>query len=99
MVNGHTESQMIPQIHYKDQTVVFMADLIPSVGHIPIPYIPSYDTRPLLSLNEKETFLQKAYAENYTLFFQHDAYQECCDLKETERGIKLRSTFSLRERF
>ncbi|HLW39990.1 MAG TPA: MBL fold metallo-hydrolase, partial [Brumimicrobium sp.] len=77
-VDGHTESQMLPQIQYKDKTIVFVADLLPSVGHIPLPYVMGYDTRPLLTLNEKEKFLNKAADENYILFLEHDAYNECC---------------------
>tara|TARA_B100000795_G_scaffold269348_1_gene258477 strand:+ start:939 stop:1772 length:834 start_codon:yes stop_codon:yes gene_type:complete len=88
MVNGHTESQMIPHIKYKNKTIVFAADLIPSVGHIPIPYIPSYDTRPLLSMDEKTKFLKEAYDKEYILFLEHDAYNQCCKLKETEKGIR-----------
>ncbi len=88
MVNGHTESQMIPHIKYKGKTIVFTADLIPSVGHIPIPYIPSYDTRPLLSMDEKTKFLQEAYEKDYILFFEHDAYNQCAKLKKTDKGIR-----------
>ena len=88
MVNGHTESQMIPHIKYKGETIVFAADLIPSVGHIPIPYIPSYDTRPLLSMDEKTRFLKEAYNKDYILFLEHDAYNQCSKLKETEKGIR-----------
>jgi len=88
LVNGHTESQMIPHIKYKNQTIVFAADLIPSVGHIPIPYIPSYDTRPLLSMDEKTKFLKEAYDKDFILFLEHDAYNQCCKLKETEKGIR-----------
>ena len=88
MVNGHTESQMIPHIKYKGETIVFAADLIPSIGHIPIPYIPSYDTRPLLSMDEKTRFLKEAYNKDYILFLEHDAYNQCSKLKETEKGIR-----------
>jgi glyoxylase-like metal-dependent hydrolase (beta-lactamase superfamily II) len=88
MVNGHTESQMIPHIKYKGETIVFAADLIPSVGHIPIPYIPSYDTRPLLSMDEKTKFLKESFDKDYILFLEHDAYNQCCKLKETVKGIR-----------
>lgn len=94
-VNGHTESQIIPHIKYKEQTIVFAADLIPSVGHIPIPYIPSYDTRPLLSMDEKTTFLKNAYDNNYVLFLEHDAYNQCCTLKETPKGIRFKEALSI----
>ncbi len=97
MVNGHTESQIIPHIQYKGKTVVFMADLLPSVGHIPLPYVMSYDTRPLITMVEKELFLNQAVTENFVLFLQHDAYNECCSLKSTEKGVRLHETFYLNE--
>lgn len=95
--DGHTDSQMLPIIHYKDQKIVFMADLLPSVGHIPLPYVMGYDTRPLLTLAEKDLFLQKAAAENYILFLEHDATNECCTLQQTEKGVRLKDTFQLKE--
>ena len=94
-VNGHTESQMIPIIKYKGSKIAFTADLIPSIGHLKIPYIPSYDTRPLLSMDEKSSFLRRAIKEDITLFFEHDAFNECCTLKEGDRGIKLSDKFNL----
>lgn len=98
-VDGHTESQMIPHIRYKGKTIVFMADLLPSVGHIPLPYVMGYDTRPLLTLSEKEKFLKKAAQEEYILFLEHDHDNECCTLKETEKGIRLDQTFKFDELF
>ncbi|PKR80450.1 MBL fold metallo-hydrolase [Brumimicrobium salinarum] len=98
-VDGHTESQMIPHIRYKGKTLVFMADLLPSVGHIPLPYVMGYDTRPLLTLSEKEKFLEKAVDEEYVLFLEHDVNNECCTLKRTEKGIRLDQTFSFNELF
>ena len=92
-VDGHTESMMIPHIHYKDQTLVFMADLLPSVGHIPLPYVMGYDTRPLITLTEKEKFLSTATENNYILFLEHDSVNECARLQETEKGIRLKDTF------
>jgi glyoxylase-like metal-dependent hydrolase (beta-lactamase superfamily II) len=97
MVNGHTESQMIPHIKYKEETIVFAADLIPSVGHIPIPYIPSYDTRPLLSMDEKTKFLKEAYDKDYILFLEHDAYNQSCKLKETEKGIRFNGNLKIED--
>jgi len=94
-VDGHTESMMIPHIRYKGRSVVFMADLLPSVGHIPLPYVMGYDTRPLQTLVEKERFLQDALENQYVLFFEHDSVNQCCTLANTERGIRLDSTFSL----
>ena len=96
-VNGHTESMMLPQIRYKDQTIVYMADLLPSAGHIPIPYVMAYDMFPLTTLNEKKSFLKEAVDNNYTLFFEHDAQQECCNLQQTEKGIRVGDTFALKE--
>lgn len=98
-VDGHTESQMLPHIKYKDKTIVFIADLLPSVGHIPLPYVMGYDTRPLLTLSEKEKFLNKAADENYILFLEHDAYNECCTVKHTEKGVRLDQVFSFNELF
>jgi len=96
LVNGHTEAQLIPHINYKDKTLVFMADLIPSVGHLPLPYIMGYDLNALQSLQEKTTFLDKAFAENYILFFEHDRINECCSLKQTEKGIRADKIFALK---
>ena len=93
-VDGHTESQMIPHIKYKGKTLVFMADLLPSVGHIPLPYVMGYDTRPLITLDEKAKFLTKAAEEEFILFLEHDYHNECCTLKMTDRGVKLDETFS-----
>jgi len=97
LVNGHTEAQLIPHIYYKDKTIVFMADLIPSVGHLPLPYIMGYDIYALQSLKEKTAFLNKAYAENYILFFEHDRENECCSLKQTEKGIRADEIFALKD--
>lgn len=91
-VDGHTDKQMIPHIKYKGKTIVFMADLLPTVGHIPLPYITGYDTRPLLSLSEKESFLNKAVQENFYLFLEHDAHNELCTVQHTEKGVRLNKT-------
>ncbi len=96
-VNGHTEGQMIPYITYKDKTIVFAADLLPSIGHIPLPYIMAYDTRPLLTLTEKEKFLKEAADNEYIIFLQHDNHSECCTVKQTDRGVRLKETFKLRD--
>ena len=97
LVNGHTESMMLPQIKYKDRTIVYMADLLPSMAHIPIPYVMAYDTRPLETLKEKKVFLKEAQENNYILFFEHDPQIECCDLILTEKGIRSNDTFKLSE--
>lgn len=97
MADGHTDKQMIPKIKYKDHTIVFMADLLPSVGHIPLPYVMGYDTRPLLTLKEKEEFLNEAADNGYVLFLEHDPVNECCTVKRTEKGVRLDRTFPLKE--
>lgn len=86
--NGHTDAQMIPKVKYKGHTIAFMADLLPSVGHFPIPYVMGYDTRPLLTLDEKEKFLKEAAANNYILMFEHDPVNECCMVSDTEHGVR-----------
>ena len=96
-VSGHTESMMLPQIKYKNRTVVFMADLLPSAGHIPLPYIMGYDMFPLTTLSEKRNFLNDALKNDYILFFEHDPKHECCNLQQTERGIKPKDFFKLEE--
>ena len=96
-MDGHTESMMLPKIQYKNKTIVFMADLLPSVGHIPLPYIMGYDTRPLLTLDEKENFLIEACNNEYILFFQHDFINECCTLQQTDRGTRVKDVFKLKE--
>jgi len=83
-VDGHTEKQMLPHIKYKEKTIVFMADLLPTVGHIPVPYVMGYDTRPLLTLSEKALFLEQAATENYFLFLEHDAHNEICTVRLNE---------------
>ncbi len=97
--DGHTDSMMIPQIKYQGKTIVFMADLLPSVGHIPLPYVMGYDTRPLITLAEKEKFLMGAVSGEFVLFMEHDSVNECCSLEQTEKGPRLKSTFSLKELF
>ncbi len=98
-VDGHTESMMIPHIQYKGKTIVFMADLLPSVGHIPLPYVMGYDTRPLITMSEKEKFLKKAADNEYVLIFEHDSVNECCTLMNTDRGVRLKETFKFSELF
>lgn len=98
-VDGHTESMMIPHILYQGKTVVFMADLLPSIGHIPLPYVMGYDTRPLITLKEKGAFLRRAQKEDYVLFLEHDSVNECCTLKETEKGIRLDNSFDFNSMF
>ena len=94
-VDGHTESMMIPQITYKGKTIVFMADLLPSVGHIPLPYVMGYDTRPLITISEKAAFLNEAAEKEFILFFEHDSQNECCTVQHTDKGVRLKEVFSL----
>ncbi|WP_268035345.1 MBL fold metallo-hydrolase [Algoriphagus sp. PAP.12] len=96
-VDGHTDKQMLPKLQYKGKTLVFVADLLPSVGHIPIPYVMGYDTRPLLTMDEKAKFLEEAAREGYILFFEHDPVNECCTVKMTEKGVRVDQTFKLHE--
>jgi len=96
-VSGHTQAMMLPQIKYKDKTVVYMADLLPSSGHIPLPYVMAYDMFPLTTLQEKKSFLHEAFENNYILFFEHDPQFECCDLQMTEKGIRIKNTFKMKE--
>ena len=96
-VDGHTEKQMLPKLNYKGRTLVFMADLLPSIGHLPLPYVMSYDVRPLVTLREKAAFLQKAADEEYVLFLEHDPNVECCTVKHTDKGVVLDRTFKLKD--
>ena len=98
-VDGHTDKQMIPQIKYKDKTIVFMADLLPTAGHIPLPYVVGYDTRPLITLSEKEKFLNLAADNNYYLFLEHDAHNEIITLQHTEKGVRLKDTYTCNDIF
>lgn len=94
-VHGHTGSMMLPQISYNGKTLVYMADLIPAVAHLPVPYVMAYDMFPLTSMQEKKSFLAEAAANNYTLMFEHDPTIECCTLQHTDRGIRHKDTFAL----
>ena len=96
-VNGHTMAMMLPQVKYKEKTIVFMADLLPSHGHIPLPYIMGYDMFPLTTLNEKKSFLNEAADNDYILFFEHDPQYECCNLQRTEKGVRPKEFFRLDE--
>lgn len=96
-VSGHTESMMLPLIDYKGKKILYMADLLPSLGHLPIPYVMAYDMFPLTTLNEKKIFLNEALEKEYILYFEHDPINECCTLQQTERGIRSGDTFKLNE--
>ncbi len=96
-VDGHTDSMMIPHIKYEDKTIVYMADLLPSVGHIPLPYVMGYDTRPLITIGEKGKFLNRAADENFVLFLEHDSVNECCTVQMTEKGVRLGEVLKLED--
>ena len=93
-VDGHTEKMMLPKIKIKDKTIIFCADLIPTAGHLPLPYVMGYDTRPLLTLPEKSKFLNEAVEQNYYLWLEHDAHNEIITLEKTEKGVRLKEAFS-----
>ena len=95
--DGHTEKQMIPHIQYKDKTIVFCADLLATAGHIPIPYVMGYDTRPLLTMPEKQKFMTAAANNHYYLFLEHDAHNEIITVENTEKGVRLKEVFSCDE--
>ena len=97
--DGHTDKQMIPMIQYKGKTICFMADLLPTAGHLPMPFVMGYDTRPLLTLDEKEVFLNVAADNNFYLFLEHDAHNEIITVKHTEKGVRLNETFTTNEIF
>lgn len=96
-VNGHTESMMLPLVKYKDQTILYCADLLPSIAHLPLPWVMSYDVRPLNTLEEKARILKLAAYQNWLLYFEHDPIVELCSLQNTEKGIRIKDTFKLSE--
>jgi len=95
LYDGHTGGQLIPHINMDGKTVVFMADLMPSAAHIPMPWIMAYDTRPLQTLKDRERFYKEAVENNYILFFEHDIYNEACTLHETKKGVRVKETGDL----
>ena len=97
--DGHTDKQMIPLINYKGKTIAFMADLLPTAGHIPLPFVMGYDTRPLLTLDEKEIFLNLAADNDYYLFLEHDAHNEIITVQHTEKGVRLKDVYKTKEIF
>jgi glyoxylase-like metal-dependent hydrolase (beta-lactamase superfamily II) len=97
--DGHTEKQMLPMIQYQGKTLVFMGDLLPTIGHIPLPYVMGYDTRPLLTLEEKAYLLNLAASQGYYLFLEHDAHHEVITVKQTEKGVRLNQVFTFSELF
>ena len=97
--DGHTDKQMIPLIKYKNKTIAFMADLLPTAGHLPLPFVMGYDTRPLLTLPEKELFLNAAADNGFYLFLEHDAHNQIITVKHTEKGVRLDKTYTCKELF
>ena len=98
-MDGHTEKQMLPKVFYQGKTIIFMADLLPTIGHIPVPYVMGYDTRPLLTIKEKEAFLSEAADNEYFLFLEHDAYSEICTVQQTNKGVRLKETHKFKDIF
>jgi len=98
-MDGHTEKQMLPVVSYQGKTIVFMADLLPTIGHIPLPYVMGYDTRPLLTIKEKAAFLNQAADKEYFLFLEHDAHNELCTVQHTEKGVRLKNTHKFTDIF
>ncbi|MFI5139243.1 MAG: MBL fold metallo-hydrolase [Sphingobacteriales bacterium] len=96
-VYGHTDAMMLPLINYGGKQILYMADLLPSVGHIPLPYVMAYDMFPLKTLTEKKVFLNEAVENNYILFLEHDPVNECCTLQQTEKGVRVKDTFKIDE--
>ncbi|WP_158826093.1 MBL fold metallo-hydrolase [Mucilaginibacter lacusdianchii] len=94
-VSGHTESMMLPLLQYNGKKVFYVADLIPTVGHLPIAYVAAYDVFPLKAMQEKKAFLREALENNYILYFEHDVINECCTLQDTEKGIRAKNVFKL----
>jgi len=86
IMNGHTSGLLVPHINYKNRTIVYTGDFIPALANLSVPYIASYDTQPLLTMDEKEAFLEQAVINKYILFFQHDYYHESCTVKKDEKG-------------
>lgn len=94
---GHTDAMMLPQISYKGKQILYMADLLPSVGHIPLPYVMAYDMFPIKTLNERKQYWNEAVENEYILFLEHDAVSECCTLQQTEKGIRVKDVFMLKD--
>ena len=99
LVNGHTEKMALPKVKYQGKTILFASDLVPTAGHIPVPYLMGYDVRPLVTMDEKSRILKSAVEQNTLLFMQHDPYNEIVVLKDTEKGVRLDRGMSLKEAF
>ena len=97
LADGHTEKMMVPLLRYKGRTLAYMADLLPSTGHLPLPYVMSYDVRPLVTMAEKAAILERAAAENWVLLLEHDAVNEACTVEMTEKGVRLKETLKISE--
>jgi glyoxylase-like metal-dependent hydrolase (beta-lactamase superfamily II) len=97
MVDGHTEGMMLPLLEINQQKILYCADLLPSVAHLPIAWVMGYDTRPLITLQEKTDILSRAARENWLMFFEHDAQYEMCSIRESDKGVVAKETFTLKE--
>ena len=95
LADGHTEKMMLPVLEYQGRTLAFMADLLPSAGHVPLPYVMSYDVRPLITMTEKEAVLRRAADENWVLLLEHDPTNEACTVQHTDKGVRLAETLRL----
>jgi glyoxylase-like metal-dependent hydrolase (beta-lactamase superfamily II) len=94
---GHTDAMMLPLINYKGKQILYMADLLPSVGHVPIPYVMAYDMFPLKTINERKAYWNEAVENEYILYLEHDPVNECCTLQQTDKGIRVKEAFKLAE--
>ncbi|MEC3880988.1 MBL fold metallo-hydrolase [Parapedobacter sp. 10938] len=94
---GHTDAMMLPQINYNGRTLLYMADLLPSASHIPLPYVMSYDVQPLITMEERKNYWQESIDNDYALFLEHDPVNECCTIQLTDKGYRLKETFSLQD--
>ena len=99
VVDGHTEKQLLPKLSYQGRTLLFAADLIPTAGHVPLPYVMGYDTRPLLTMDEKKRILNQAADENWLLFLEHDTHNELLQVQHTDKGVRSLETYSFQTIF
>jgi glyoxylase-like metal-dependent hydrolase (beta-lactamase superfamily II) len=96
-VDGHTEKMTLTKIQYAGRTLLFCADLIPSTAHVPVPYVMGYDIRPLVTMSEKEHYLEQAVDGDWILVFDHDPYVEAALVERTEKGIRVKQKGMLAE--
>ncbi len=99
LVDGHTEKMALPMVKYKGQSILFTSDLVPTAGHIPVPYLMGYDVRPLVTMEEKSKILKSCLENGTLLFLQHDPYNEIVSLMNTDKGVRLENSSSLNDFF